>query len=80
MEVRIAGILEDTRGTSMPVTGGITAVLQGTAGQTHSVKPDVAGQNGSFLWSPNNLRGYILNGSRFFVYGMHSTLTSALPF
>jgi len=80
MEVRTAGILEDTRGTSTPVTGGITAVLQGTAGQTHSVKPDVAGQNCSLFWSPNTLRGYILNGSRFFVYGMHSTLTSALPF
>lgn len=76
MQVKPAGILEDTRGASKPVTGGIIASLPGTAGQTQGA----AGQNCSLLWSPNTLRGYILNGSRFFVYGTHSTLTSALPF
>jgi hypothetical protein len=69
MQVKTAGILWDTRGTSTHGTGGMTAGLPGNAGQRYGVKPGVAGQDGTLFMV---LRGYILNASLFFLYGMHA--------
>ncbi|KAJ6332860.1 hypothetical protein OIU77_008832 [Salix suchowensis] len=79
MQVKPAGILEDTRGASKPVTGGIIASLPGTAGQTRGVKPGAAGQNCSLLWSPKSKHLERVHSKRFPVfrvrYAQHTHLS-----